>query len=97
LFIVNLKPVVPTLVNLHKAIVCHLKVASGLAGVAKRLLILQHGTISARITLMTLSSRITPLSQERCSTTSELQIQMGAKVQAELDAVIGRHRGNLIH
>ncbi|KIK45592.1 hypothetical protein CY34DRAFT_801352 [Suillus luteus UH-Slu-Lm8-n1] len=76
--------------NLHKAIVCHLKVASGLAGVAKCLRMLQHGTISARITLMTLSPRITPLSQERCSTTSEFQIQMEAKVQAEFDAVIGR-------
>ncbi|KAG2359143.1 hypothetical protein BDR07DRAFT_1415802 [Suillus spraguei] len=54
----------PLHVTSIKANIGHLEAASGAAGLAKLLLMFQHDTIPAQISLKTLNPRITPLAQD---------------------------------
>ncbi|KAG1780668.1 thiolase-like protein [Suillus placidus] len=54
----------PLHVTSIKANIGHLEAASGAAGLAKLLLMFQHETIPAQISLKTLNPRITPLAQD---------------------------------
>src|SRR6267154_2200811 len=54
----------PLHVTSIKANIGHLEAASGAAGLAKLLLMLQHDTIPAQISLKTLNPRIAPLEQD---------------------------------